>query len=283
MNGRLADAVARGPVVLDAAIGTRLIALGLDLAHDDPAFWNVARPDAVRSLHTRDRAAGADGVVTNTFGANRVWLARWSRQEEADTINRRAVALARAAVGDAGLVFGSVGPTAACCADAVCEQASILADAGVDALLFETHDLGQAESSLRAIRSRLACSILVSLVAWPAPITDSARRLADLGADVLGANCQLGMAAALATMEALGAASPLPLLVKPSAGRPGEDAEPPAAFARAVPRLLECGVRLLGGCCGTTDAHVAALRAACYDRIAVVRPSDEALPTGSDA
>ena len=76
----LADAVARGPVVLDAALGTRLLALGLDLATDDPALWNLSHPESVADLHRRDVGAGADALLTNTFGANRPRLARLGRR-----------------------------------------------------------------------------------------------------------------------------------------------------------------------------------------------------------
>jgi methionine synthase I (cobalamin-dependent) len=280
VSERLARFLARGPIVLDAGLGTRLIAQGLDLARDDPVFWNLARFDAVLALHRRDRAAGADGVVTNTFGANRAWLARWGRQRDVGPINRRAAQLAREAVGPSGLVVGSVGPTAASDPDAVREQAAALTDAGVDALLCETHRYDQATASLRALHGHAPVPILVSLVAWPEPVRDAARRLADLGAAVLGVNCQLGMAAALAAIETLSGATELPLLAKPGIGTPGDA---PAVFAAAVPRLRARGVRLVGGCCGTTEAHVAALHAACYHQPAPVHPTDGATATGAHA
>lgn len=266
MTDRFTEALGRGPLVLDAGLGTRLIALGLDLAHDDPSFWNLTRPDAVRELHARDVAAGAQAIVTNTFGANRAWLARWDRAADVERLNRGAVSLAREAAGGQTLLFGSIGPTASSLPGAVVEQAEILTDAGADALLLETHRFEQAEAALRALSGRALRPVLVSLFAWPESVAESAGRLADLEAAVLGVNCQLGMAQALALIEKLRPATPLPLLAKPGAGKPGDDPESPESFARAVPRLLDCGVRLLGGCCGTTDAHVAALRAACYDR-----------------
>lgn len=272
MNGRFVDAVALGPIILDAGFGTRLIARGLDLAQDDPAFWNLSQPETVRAIHACDVAAGADALVANTFGANRAWLARWGRAAEVEVVNRAAVANAREAGGQGTLLFGSIGPTAAGSPDAVREQALVLADAGVDAILLETLRLDQALTSLAWARSAVALPILVSLVDWPALMVDSARRLADLGASVLGVNCQLGLTRALELIEDLATATPLPLLAKPGAGRPGEAGDSPEQFARAVPRLLACGVRLVGGCCGTTDAHVAALRAACYHQIAVASP-----------
>ncbi len=94
-TSRLTAAIGGGPIVLDAALGTRLCAMGLDLKTDDPALWNLTHPDAVKELHRRDVAAGSQAIVTNTFGANRAWLARFNRANEVAAINRRAVELAR--------------------------------------------------------------------------------------------------------------------------------------------------------------------------------------------
>jgi methionine synthase I (cobalamin-dependent) len=260
----LLDAAARRPLVLDAAMGTRLLARGLDLAHDDPCLWNLAHPDAVRAVHVLDLAAGADAVLTNTFGANRRWLSRYGRAGDAVAINRRAAALAREAAGPDRFVIGSFGPTGADDPHAGREQAEALAGAGVDALLFETHRFDQALASLAAARGLDSLPRLVSLLAWPEPVADAVRRLEDLGASAVGENCQRGMQPALATAERLAPVTSLPLWMKPSAGLPDEPQETPEAFAAAVPALLTSGVRFLGGCCGTTEAHVAALRKACY-------------------
>src|SRR4051812_16772915 len=122
---RLHHAMARGLLVLDAAMGTRLIARGLDLTGDDPTLWNLSHPDEVRELHGRDVAAGSDAVVTNTFGANRNWLARYGRAGDVAAINRRAVGLARETVGPDRFVFGSIGPTASEVPGAAREQAEV--------------------------------------------------------------------------------------------------------------------------------------------------------------
>jgi methionine synthase I (cobalamin-dependent) len=272
--------VARGPDVLDAAIGTRLIARGLDLARDDPALRVLHRPADVFDLHARDVAAGSDALLTNTFGANRGWLDRFGRGDDAAAINRRAVALAREAAGSDRLVIGPVGPTSADDPGALIEQVEALAVAGVDALLFETYRADQAERALKALGPSRAGAVprLVSLVDWPrAETAELARRLEGLGGWALGVNCVSGMARALRISSALAEVSRLPLLVKPSAGLPGEPPATPESFGAAVPSLLGCGVRLIGGCCGTTDEHVAALRAACYD--ATIRsPAGDAGP-----
>ncbi len=106
----------------------------------------------------------------------------------------------------------------------------------------------------------------MSLFEWPERIEPAVQLLEDLGASVLGINCQVGMAPMLAWAERLRPWTDLPLWIKPSASQPGqgEPSASPGSFAASVPALLALGVRFLGGCCGTTEAHVAELRAACY-------------------
>jgi methionine synthase I (cobalamin-dependent) len=273
VTDRFLEAVRRPLVVLDAAMGTRLIAAGLRLESDDPALWNHSHPEAVAALHRTDRAAGAEALLTNTFGANRVWLDRYDRGGQAAEINRRAAALARAEAGPDGLVLGSVGPTAAGDPGAWLEQAAVLAAAGTDALVLETFGLDQAEAALRQVRPAVDVPIVVSLAAWPDPVAPAVRRLAGLGIAALGGNCQAGVAPALWLARQLRSSTALPLWIKPSAGLPGGPLEPAEAFGRAVPALRALGPVLFGGCCGTTEAHVAAIRAGCYDSVSGRTPN----------
>jgi methionine synthase I (cobalamin-dependent) len=266
---RLLDFVARRPLVLDAAMGTRLLAAGLDLRNDDPALWNLTHPDTVAALHRRDVAAGSDAIVTNTFGANRCWLGRFGRSAEVEAINRRAVELARAAAGADRLVLADIGPTASRQVGAAAEQAAILVEAGADALIFETFGIDEIDSVLTEVTAAVHAPVprLVSLKHWPEPPGPAARRLLELGASVLGMNCQPGIDAALKFAASLHRVVSCPLLVKPSAGTENRAELTPAALAAGVPELLEHNVRLIGGCCGTTDLHVKALADAClpYD------------------
>ncbi len=257
---RLADALARGPVVLDAAIGTRLIARGLDLASDDPCLWVADRPLAILELHRRDVEAGAGAILTATFGANRGWLARYGRGDEAPAINRRGVELAREAAGAGRLVLGSIGPTAWIPSDpgTLAEQAEALLDAGADGIVLETFDADAAEAALAGLGD-LPVPRLASLHAWPRSIGEAARRLEAAGVAAVGANCVLGMARSVALARRLRRATALPIWIKPSAGLPGTDLEPPRRFAEGVRELLDQGVGLIGGCCGTTEAHVRAI------------------------
>jgi 5-methyltetrahydrofolate--homocysteine methyltransferase len=253
------ETLAKRPLLLDAAMGTRLIAKGLDLAFDDPSLWVIDHPEEVSRVHRHDIQAGADALLTDTFGANRAWLDRFGRGDQALVINRRATELARSAPGPDRFLIGSIGPTASDHPTALLEQAEILAESGVDALLLETHRLDQAEASLRLLRE-VRVPILVSLFAWPDPVDDSARRLIDLGALAIGANCQVGMKPALELARRLRLACDHPLLIKPSAGLPGSPPETPESFGDAVAELLDLGVGLIGGCCGATEAHISALR-----------------------
>jgi 5-methyltetrahydrofolate--homocysteine methyltransferase len=263
-------ALGRSLVLLDAAMGTRLLDQGLRLEDDDPCLWNLTHPEAVLAIHRRDVAAGAEAILSNTFGANRHALARLGRGTNPDVaaINQAAVALARRAAGPGRFVVGGLGPTAAD-GDAVGEQAAVLIAAGVDALLFETHRLDQAEAALHQL-DRAACGpapvpLLVSLLAWPVPSAPALTRLVALGAAAVGGNCQDGMAAAIELAERLRATTTMPLIVKPAAGRPGGPMDGPRAFATAVSRLKALRPVLVGGCCGTDETHLAAVWNTWYD------------------
>jgi len=259
----------RGPMVLDAGMGTRLRDRGLNLAVDDPAPWSLDRPADILEIHRRDIDAGSRALLTNTFGADRVGLSlsKSVRRGDVEAINRAGVRLARQIAGDSRFVLGDIGLTAGTEPGAAGEQAAILVDAGVDALILETFLFDNAIAAvkeLRASASTSAAPLIVSLWRWPEAVEDAARRLADAGADVIGINCRPPMHDALAIVRRLAGAVACPLLVKPGVapGDPEEDSTP-AAFAVAVPVLVAHNVRMIGGCCGTTEAHIAALAAAC--------------------
>lgn len=244
------------PRLWDAATGTRLIAIGLDLARDDPALWNLDRPAEVSRLHEADVAAGAGALTANTFGAARGWLDRYGRGEDWRAAIAAAVRLAREAAGPSRLVVGSIGPASDPCGDV----AAALVDAGADVVLLETHLPEAVLPRLEAVARRVAAPCWASLFRWGDDPEGLARRLAGAGAAAIGINCA-SMAEAVAVLPRLRSAGSLPLLAKPSAGLPGSPLMTPEEFASAIPGLLGAGgLALIGGCCGTTDAHLRSAR-----------------------
>ena len=260
----LMEFLSQRPMVLDSAMGTRLIALGMSISNDDPALWNLSHPEAVDSLHQADLVAGSDIIFTNTFGANRDWLARFGKDAESREINRRAVDLARAARSARHYVVGSIGPGFTHIAS-IEEQSEILEGEGVDAIVFETFRFDQAVAALTAVRPRVEIPLFVSILDWDESIAGQAHQLEDLGASALGSNCIAGLGRVAALAERLRSVTRLPILMKPSAGLLDCPAETPRQFGEAATRLFAIGVRMFGGCCGTTEDHVAEIRKACYD------------------
>jgi 5-methyltetrahydrofolate--homocysteine methyltransferase len=260
----LLGAIAERPLVLDAAMGTRLIARGLDLNHDDPGLWNLTHPDEVLAIHRRDVATGADVLVANTFGLNLPWLKRSGNACKFRQANERAVQLAREAAGINRFVIGGIGPMAVTEPGSVRHQAAVLIERGADALLLETYRDDTAIAALIELRGEISTGvpIIVSLWQWPEDCVPVARRVVDLGASILGMNCQPGVQAAIGFVNRLAGVVTCPLFVKPSVDSIENLDCTPAAFAGAVPALVGGGARLLGGCCGTTEEHVAALAGA---------------------
>ena len=268
-TSRFLDAIRDRPLLLDAGMGLRLILKGSIVATEDTSSVNVSRPDDVRRFHEEDVLAGSDAILTNTFGANKQNLKSFNRQfgraYNVPEINRRGVALAREAAGPDRFVLGSIGLARIDSATpdrdvefAYRQQARILAEEGVDALILETHDFESASFALRAIVREGVPPIVLSLYRWPDDAAGAARTLLDLGASVLGANCGKSTADVMGCIERLAGRGDAPLLAKPGTTLD----EGPEVFAALVPKFLAMGVRLIGGCCGTTADHVAAMRLA---------------------
>ncbi|MGE5553791.1 MAG: homocysteine S-methyltransferase family protein [Betaproteobacteria bacterium] len=285
---RLRSLLDRGPVLLDGAMGTRLMAAGLRPG-ECPETWNTARPEDVREIHRAYLEAGARVVTTNTFGGNRRKLAAYGLGGAVAELNRAAAQLAREAVAAAGgdaLVAGDVGPTGefvepfgplafAEAYDLYREQIKALAAGGVDFILLETFsDLGEARAAALAARDvgvPVACTFTFDahgrtlLGADPETV---AVVLEGLGAVFVGANCSLGPQELVPLVRRMVAVARGPVAVQPNAGLPrlegGRAVYPqgPEEFGRAGEELLGAGAWLVGGCCGTTPEHIRALRRA---------------------
>ncbi len=277
-------------IVADGAMGTTLMASGLEPG-EVPETWNL-RPDRrerVKAVHAAYVDAGAAIVLTNTFGASPIRLRVHSLAEAAYDLNRAAAELAREAVGDDAVVAGSMGPVGEFIAplglltpdearEAFALQASALADGGVDVLWIETMaDLAEATAAVEGARQAAPGLPIVTTMTfdshgrtmmgtWP---RDALPVLAGLGAVAVGANCGTGPAEIENAVDAMHAVAPDAILVaKGNAGVPRfvgtstvYDMTPELAGEHAV-RVRSLGARIIGGCCGTTPAHIRAMRAA---------------------
>lgn len=284
------DRLRRGPAVLgDGAWGTMLFDRGLPTG-DAPERVCLERPGLLSEIAALYLEAGAEVVTTNTFGASPERLALHGLEDWLEDICRTAVVAIRRAAGERAFVSGSIGPTGRLLAPlgdldpAVAEtgfrrQAAALAAAGADLLCVETMtDLAEAALAVRAAREAAPALPVVASMSFEATRRGfftvmgvsparAAVRLETAGASVVGANCGEGDAMPGIARE-LRESCDLPVSVRPNAGLPTlvngalVYPETPEAMAARVPALLAAGVSLLGGCCGTTPAHVAALREA---------------------
>lgn len=285
-----------GVHLTDGATGTELAKLGLT-AGTPAEVWNAVNPTAVEQVARGYIRAGSEVILTNTLCANRFMLGLHgieSRTAElAETgalIARRAADAAKDELGREVKVFASIGPTGKIVmteetspddlAAAFAQAAEAVAFGGVDAIVLETfNELAELQIALAAVRKATDLPVVACMTFSSGPdktrtmMGNSPQELARAakagGADVVGANCGAGPEHYVAVTRMLREACDLPLWVKPNAGLPeaGRDGRPvfrmgPAEFASYAPKLIEAGAAFLGGCCGTTPAHIQALAAA---------------------
>ena len=282
------NALAAGQVIVcDGAMGTQLQARGLT-AGAMPELWNAEHPEVLTAIHNDYLQAGARIVTSNTFGGNRARLAGAGLADRLAELNRKGVELARAAAGERAWVAGDVGPTgqllepygelAVADAEAIYrEQVTVLAKAGADFLLVETmNDIEEALCAVRMARAHTALPVFCTFAFNAKGRTmmglqpgDAARRAAEAGADAVGANCGEGPDAVLAALTGMREAVNLPLIAQSNAGIPQVGAEEatvwdttPEQLADHARAFVEAGARVVGGCCGTGPAHIAAIAAA---------------------
>ena len=283
----------KGYVVADGAMGTRLFAMGL-ISGDAPERFNLLAPGRIRDVHRGHLRAGTDLIVTNSFGANPLRLRLHNLHGRTLELNEAAARIAREAAEaecrrDARtvLVAGSMGPTGelleplgsltfAACEEAFATQAEGLAQGGVDLLWIETmSDLGEVEAAVRGVRR--ACDLPVAVTMsfdtagrtmMGVSATEAAERLGCLDLAALGANCGNNLDDTEAAALAVHAALPdLPAIFKPNAGIPYWSGNTfhytgtPEMLAAHARRARQGGVRIIGACCGSTPAHVAAIAA----------------------
>jgi len=279
-------ALAKLPLFLDGAMGTQLQAKGLQPG-ETPELWNLTRPADVRNVHKAYFVAGADAVYTNTFGAN---SAKYHGDAPLADVIAAGVALAKEAAGG-GLVALDVGPTGRllkpsgdfefdAAYDAFAEQIAIGAKAGADFVAVETmSDAYELKAAVLAAKENCDLPVLATValgndgkLLTGADVDCVAAILEGLHADAIGLNCGFGPDRMLPFVERLATATSLPIAVKPNAGLPtvvdGRTVFTvgPDDFSRDVAALVDAGASIVGGCCGTTPAHIAALRSAIKGR-----------------
>jgi homocysteine S-methyltransferase len=282
--GRLKQA----PVLCDGAMGTLLYAKGIFInrCYDE---LNVSEPDLIRGIHRDYLQAGAEVIETNTFGGNSFRLARHGLADKVREINSSGAKLGKEAAKSFGAwVAGSVGPLGIRieplgktsfdeARDAFREQIQALLEGGVDLLILET--FGYVDELDQAFRAARELDPNIPIIAQVTVDEDSncldgstpevfAPRIEQWGADVLGCNCSVGPVAMLDAMERVRASTSLPLSAQPNAGIPRSvegrniylcSPEYMASYAR---KFVAAGVRLVGGCCGTTPEHIRVMKSA---------------------
>lgn len=286
-----------GAHLYDGAIGTELYQRGvfINVCFDE---LNLKRPELVREVHLAYHKAGAEILETNTFGANRVRLNHFGLGDRVREINKVGAEIAREAAGDDTFVVGSLGPlgiriepygpTALDEARAFFrEQAEALAAGGVDAFIVETFsDLAEIEQAILGCRDAVDLPVIAQMTIHtdgntlyggePAKI---AARLDELGADVIGLNCSVGPATILKAIQQMAQVTDRPLSALPNAGLPREVEgrkmymASPEYFAKYTRRLIQAGVRFVGGCCGTTPEHISAMS----DQVRALSPRVQAV------
>ena len=269
-------------LVADGATGTNLQARGLAYGKA-PEEWLFEQPDQIMQLHRDFIDAGANIILTCTFGGTPLRLEHVGLKDKAAEVNQQAVKLAKQAIaGRDVLVAGSLGPTGqlleplgplseADAAGAFAEQARALADAGADLLVIETQfDMSEATNAIRGVRSVTTLPLVVSFSYDMGTRTmmgleagNVARDLTALGVDVIGVNCGKSLDENLANLKAARAATTLPIWMKPNAGLPrmtGVNESiydvTPEMMGQAAAQWVAAGANIRGGCCGTSPVHL---------------------------
>lgn len=287
MNIELMDYLASGKLLIaDGATGTMLMDAGLPPG-TPPELWNLENPEQVLALHRHYLEAGSKIILTNTFGGNSIKLARFGLDESARAINLAAARLARQAALDDAYVAGDIGPTGELMApmgpltynlayESFCEQASALAEGGVDVIWVETmSDLDEARAAVSASKAcsnlPVFCSLSYSRKArtiMGVSPKQAAAELWPLGLAAIGANCGEGLEMIPEVLRQIKEAVPESvLIVKPNAGLPrmieGQTVYDVDSleFASKMEAFVDLGAQIIGACCGSSPAYIAALSA----------------------
>jgi 5-methyltetrahydrofolate--homocysteine methyltransferase len=292
MKKSLLETLRARRLVCDGAMGTQLMLAGLANG-DCGEAWNLSHPERVLKIQRNYVEAGADCLITNTFGGSRLMLKRHGHVEHLRQINQSGARIAREAFGGReGFVLGDLGPLGAILEPygdlpqdeanaAYEEQARALVEAGVDAIIIETQtSLEETGVAIDAAKAAGAPAIIVSLAydlsqdksfyvtMMGVKPEDAAQFAGERGANIIALNCGTGMDMSSAAMVAkkYRSACNLPVMVQPNAGLPVLEnmkavyKQLPADMAKNVPDAISAGANIIGSCCGSTPEHTRAIR-----------------------
>jgi len=276
-------------IIFDGAMGTLIMAAGVSSVKS-PALLNLEKPELVTDFHKQYFDAGADVVLTNTFGANPIKLKGEGIALQMETLNREAVKLAKQACPGGKFVAGDIGPTGKmlppigdCTVEEMQEafylQAKVLIESGVDLLILETmYSLEEAVGAVHGVRNAGDIILIASMTfnktemgyftLMGETVGQCASTLERAGANMMGANCTLGSADMIDLTKEFRASTARPILIQPNAGKPVTRKgvtyyeQRPSEFAQDARILKEMGADMIGGCCGTNPEFIRALTAA---------------------
>jgi 5-methyltetrahydrofolate--homocysteine methyltransferase len=275
-------------LVSDGAIGSLLFEKGLNPG-DCPERFNLERPDVLAEIVQAYLQAGADILQTNTFGASPLKLADYKLEDKTEEINQRAVEIVKQIVGSKALVSGSVGPTGkmltpygdvepATMKDNYKRQISTLIDSGADLLCIETMtDLNEAIIAVETAREISQDIPIIATMTFDVTpkgcvtimgnmVAEVCKNLEAAGANVIGSNCGNGTKNMIVIAQEFIDNSQLPIIIQSNAGLPSVInnsvvyQETPSDFNEFSKTLIDMGVSIIGGCCGTTPDHIRAIR-----------------------
>lgn len=299
---KLLDRLAQGEIlVADGAVGTMLLERGLE-AGDCPERMNLEQPEVLEEIARLYLEAGADIIQTNTFGASPLKLSQYSLRDRTEEINAEAVRAVREVIGDRAYLSASCGPCGRVLkpygdtspgevAEGFRRQMKALVLEGIDMICIETMiDLEEARLAIEASKSVSPFTPVCATMTFdPTPkgfftimgisIEQAAKGLANAGANIVGSNCGNGIENMIKIAAEFRKHTTLPLIIQSNAGLPEMKGkglvypETPEFFAEGSRKLIECGANIIGGCCGTTPEHIAAIREA-VDRFNKRRSDD---------
>lgn len=285
------DRLQSGAILVgDGAWGTQLMARGLEPG-ESPEAVNLSNPSALVEIATLYVDAGAELITTNTFGASPLILERFGLAEMTEQINRAAVEALKPVVTGRAYISGSVGPSGAMVkpygdtepetmADAFRRQIGALIEAGADLICVETMiDLTEARLAVEAVRARSADIPIIATMTFDATprgyftmmgssVEQACAALVDAGANVVGSNCGNGVEKMVEIAREFERHATVPIAIQSNAGLPEQRGgvlvwpETPDFMAGRVGELIDLGVKIIGGCCGTGPDHIRAIRSA---------------------